>query len=217
MRGLIEKDIRLMLKKKQVIFIIIAVEILLMLRGMGTFGVSYFTMLAGILAAGTLSYDEFDNGFAFLFTLPIDRKIYIKEKYVLCAASCIVFWCASVALFYLRVLIGGEGMSFASQLPWLFITLPGMIMLTTTMLPFQLQFGSETGKIILFVICGGLGAIVMFVQKMFFSTEEDVIKLINFFTGLSMVTAILGFIAVCALIICVTYSCSVRIMSKKEL
>ena len=88
MRGLIEKDLRLMFKRKQILLVIVFVEIMLGISGSGNFAVVYFTLLGGIIAAGTLSYDEFDNGLEFLFTLPIDRKTYIRGKYVLCAAFC---------------------------------------------------------------------------------------------------------------------------------
>ena len=63
MSGLLEKDMRLLFKRKQIFAIIIVVELFLGMSGSGTFAVVYFTMLAGIIAAGTLSYDEFDNGF----------------------------------------------------------------------------------------------------------------------------------------------------------
>lgn len=40
------------------------------------------TMFGAMIAVGTLSYDETDNGLAFLMTLPVDRKTYVREKYL---------------------------------------------------------------------------------------------------------------------------------------
>lgn len=48
------------------------------------------TMFRAMIAVGTLSYDETDNGLAFLMTLPVDRKTYVREKYLfilICTAA----------------------------------------------------------------------------------------------------------------------------------
>ncbi len=217
MRGLIEKDIRLLFKRKQIIIVFILVEIFLGISGSGTFAVIYFTMLAGIFAAGTLSYDEFDNGLGFLFTLPIDRKTYIREKYVLCTACCAVAWIVSIALYVVCGVIGGQNIDLVASFPELLMILPSMVTLSTVILPLQLKFGSEKGKVALFVICGCLAAVFMFTKNMLFSTEENVIRMVNGLEGISMSVIILGIIVVCALVYFITYSCSVKIMSNKEL
>lgn len=46
-----------------------------------TFMVSYLIIMFSIFTLSTISYDSFDNGNAFLFTLPISRKGYVREKY----------------------------------------------------------------------------------------------------------------------------------------
>lgn len=40
----------------------------------------------------TISYDEFDNGNAFLFSMPITRKSYTVEKYAFGLIFGMVFW-----------------------------------------------------------------------------------------------------------------------------
>ena len=45
-----------------------------------------------IFAITTISYDEFDNGLAFLMTLPVTRKQYVAEKYLLGAGLTAVAW-----------------------------------------------------------------------------------------------------------------------------
>lgn len=39
-------------------------------------------MICSMFSLSTISYDEFDNGNAFLFSLPITRKGYVIEKYI---------------------------------------------------------------------------------------------------------------------------------------
>ena len=65
MRGLIEKDLRLTLARKQTILIFFVMALIMGASMDGSFLIAYLTMLATILAVGTISYDEFDNGFAF--------------------------------------------------------------------------------------------------------------------------------------------------------
>ena len=217
MRGLIEKDLRLLLKRKQTFIVIVIVEILLGISGSGVFAIVYFTMLAGIMAAGTLSYDEFDNGLGFLFTLPIDRKMYIRENYLLSTMFCAVAWAISVVLYAVIGTISGQNIDFIGMLPGFFLILPGMATFSTIILPLQLKFGSEKGKIALFVISGCLALAIIFVKNTFLSTEESVSALVNGLEGITIGTVILGIVAICVLIVFITYSFSVRIMANKEL
>ena len=82
MLGLIEKDLRLTLARKQTLIIFFIMALVMGLSMNGSFIIGYLTMLATIIAVGTISYDEFDNGFAFLMTLPFDRRTYVREKYL---------------------------------------------------------------------------------------------------------------------------------------
>ena len=90
MRGLLEKDIRLLLHSKQTFLCVIAITIILGVTQKNTFVLGYSTFLMAALLVSTLSYDEMDHGLAFLFTLPIDRKIYVREKYLLCIGGSII-------------------------------------------------------------------------------------------------------------------------------
>ena len=46
--------------------------------------VGYVTFIFTLFTVSTISYDEYDNGYPFLFTLPITRRQYVNEKYVVC-------------------------------------------------------------------------------------------------------------------------------------
>ena len=84
MRGLLQKDLCLLVQRSRILLVMIGVGILMGFSADGSFVIGYLTMLCAILAISTISYDEFDNGNAFLFTLPISRKSYVVEKYVFC-------------------------------------------------------------------------------------------------------------------------------------
>ena len=81
MKGLLIKDFRLL--KGQVYFLLIVTGcvIVFMINGSEAFGVAYVCSMVALLSLTTVSYDEYENGCAFLFTLPITKKDYVKEKY----------------------------------------------------------------------------------------------------------------------------------------
>ena len=55
-----------------------------------TFAVVFITVMCTMFTVSTLSYDEYENGMAYLFTLPISRNTYVLEKYVFALVNSIV-------------------------------------------------------------------------------------------------------------------------------
>ncbi len=92
MRGLLEKDIRLLMHSKQTFVCFIALAVVLGVAQKSTLMLGYLTFFISAILVSTLSYDEMDHGFAFLFTLPINRKIYVREKYVFCMGGAVIVW-----------------------------------------------------------------------------------------------------------------------------
>lgn len=90
---------------------------------------------------------------------------YIREKYVLCVAACAVAWCISIVLYIVSGITGGQNINFIAQFPEFVMIFPGMSMLATIIIPLQLKYGSEKGKIALFVICGCLAAVLVFAKN----------------------------------------------------
>ena len=68
MKGLLIKDFRLL--KGQVYFLLIVTGcvIVFMINGSEAFGVAYVCSMVALLSLTTVSYDEYENGSAFLFT-----------------------------------------------------------------------------------------------------------------------------------------------------
>ena len=96
-RGLLEKDFRLFRYQGGKFFLVIAiVGLFLSLAGnMGTNFVSiYITSVMAIYSGSTISYDEAEHGYNYLFSLPINRKVYVQEKYIFSFILTVVGWCA---------------------------------------------------------------------------------------------------------------------------
>ena len=84
MKGLMIKDLKLMKAQKNFFLLILAVAVGMILFSEDvTFGLGFLTFVVSLFTLSTISYDEFDNGNAFLFSLPITRQTYVFEKYSL--------------------------------------------------------------------------------------------------------------------------------------
>ncbi|MCR5596112.1 MAG: ABC-2 transporter permease [Lachnospiraceae bacterium] len=216
MLGLIEKDIRLTLARKQTLLIFLVLALVMGLSMDGSFVIGYLTMLATIVAVGTISYDEFDNGFAFLMTLPFDRKTYVKEKYLFSFLSAAGAWCFGVVLYCLGSAIRHQTVMFADELPILLALLPVLFLLATVMIPLQLKYGSEKSRIVLFIIFGIIAVLIYGINKIFDGSDimSGAVKTLD---GISPIVVLVSIVAVCLLFTCASYLCSVRIMDKKEI
>ena len=84
MKGLLVKDFKLMKGQKNFFLIIAAIAASTAFFSDDTsFFMGFLPFILSMFALSTISYDEFDNGNAFLFTLPISRTGYTIEKYCL--------------------------------------------------------------------------------------------------------------------------------------
>lgn len=105
MKGLLLKDIGLLKNMKVMIAIyFILGAIFSFTNTQFILGTCYVATFSGMLGIGTLSYDEYDNGNAYLLTLPITRKEYVLEKYILTfscilgGVCCITLWVCIVSM-----------------------------------------------------------------------------------------------------------------------
>ena len=84
MKGLFVKDLKLMMLQKNFLLLILAIVIGMMIFTDDViFPLSFLSFIVSLFTVSTISYDDFDNGNAFLFTLPITRNHYVSEKYFL--------------------------------------------------------------------------------------------------------------------------------------
>ena len=114
MKGLLIKDFRLLKNQKNFFILVFVMAVFLTITGgdessPATFVLPYVGFVCSFFVLSTISYDEYDNGNAFLFTLPFDRKIYALEKYIFG----IVTGGAGLLLILAFILIYTDGMAGA--------------------------------------------------------------------------------------------------------
>lgn len=216
MKGLLIKDLRLMKMQKNFFILIIVIGIGLVLAGNEiSFTLGFLSFVISLFSISTISYDEFDNGYPFLFTLPISRSLYVKEKYVLSLilglGSLILATviCAIITLFK-------NNIPLFDLLMMALMILPYIILVQAIMIPFQLKFGAERGRI---AIIGVLGAIILLGILIFQGLK---ILKINFAVIVEQISVldirVLGFILVilAVVILFISLIISIKIMKQKE-
>lgn len=216
MLGLIEKDLRLALTRRQILAFFFIAAMLMGISVDASFLISYLTMFATIVAVGTISYDESDNGFAFLMTLPFDRKTYVREKYLFSLLLAATAWCLGVALYCIGSLIRHGAINPASKLPMLLSLLPVLYLATAIMIPLLLNFGSEKSRIVFYSIFGAI-AVLLIASKRFSGGSDNILaRLAKILDGMPPTLVLVILTAICVLAACISYIWSIQIMSKKE-
>ena len=83
MKGLLIKDLKLMKnngKNLLLVFLIIGTMMGIMTKELYA-AVGYVTFIFTLFTVNTISYDENEHGYTYLFSLPVNKKIYVREKY----------------------------------------------------------------------------------------------------------------------------------------
>lgn len=216
MRGLLEKDFRLTLTRKQTLLIFFVMAIIMSMSMDGSFLIGYLTMLASIVALGTISYDEFENGFPFLMTLPFDRKTYVREKYVFCFLMAAAAWCVGAVMYCVTSMIRHNVANPVSELSMLITILPVMYVSVSILIPLQLKYGQEKSRTVLFIIFGIIAVIIFGANSLFKGKANPFASLASDLSSMPRATVVLAITAICALAVFISYLFSTRVMENKE-
>ena len=215
MKGLLIKDLRILMRQKTTFLIIVLLGIFLSANGGNiSFSLGYMMMVSATLAISTLGYDSFENGMSFLLTLPINKKIYVLEKYIL---SVLV----GLAIGILGILLNMAGGLFGAQTPWNEFVAAAVVSLAAAMLmlayyiPVYVKYGPEKSRVALLIlvgVCLAGGYLAMKVEPVhqFLSHVLEVLESMK----LGQIIAVS--VVIWALIMVVSIAISIRILEKKE-
>lgn len=220
MKGLLVKDIKLMANQKVYLLLAFFLPFLYLIvlnDGDTSFIISYFTVLATMVGIGTIYYDAYDNGEAFLFTLPISRKGYVREKYVLTMLILAATLIIMAALAWLSVVIRHIDYDASEFLAEVGAAVCLVALMSAMIIPVNLKFGVEKSK---YVTILGMGALVLVVFALImwegiYPIMEALEKYENLMRQ-SPVKGMAAMLAVSATVLAMSYALSVRVMEKKE-
>ena len=136
--------------------------VILNLAGSGSvsFAIGYFTFVTAIFAITTISYDEFDNGLAFLMTLPVTRKQYVAEKYLLGAGLTAAAWGIEAITGVICKGVAELQGCLSEKIIGTLIYIPLALLMLSVSLPLVIHFGAEKGRYIAMVMWAIIIAVV---------------------------------------------------------
>lgn len=202
--------------QKNFFFVIVVISV-----GMAAFSedlsfmMSFLPFVLSLFTLSTISYDEFDNGNAFLFTLPVSRAGYTIEKYCLALLLGGGAWVLSVLLAMGDVILR-ETASLSETVMMAAMMLPPLIVIQAVMIPFQLKFGGEKGRIALIGVFGLLSVIGIAAVKAARMFGIDIEDMLGILSAASMGTIVAALMVIAVILLLISVKISISIMKNKE-
>ena len=218
-RGLLEKDFRLILRQGGNLFMVLAlVAIFFTIMGKtgATFIAVYIPSVMAMYSGNTISYDENGHGYTYLFSLPVNKEMYVREKYIFSFIMTVCGWCMGVICAGIAALINLEEVLNLEMLAMEVITFFVVQAVAGIMIAIRLRFEGEKGRIVLpiailiiFAICYTTGSIL----KTNLELKESILNVIG---GTGDLEIAIALIVLSLLVWYASYRYSMRVMRKKE-
>ena len=215
MLGLLIKDLQLIKKQGSIIAFMVILGIILLMNSDSYFFMyeTYCVVFGGMLVLNTISYDSFDNGYAYLFTLPVTPRLYVAEKYLLAilgsGAGCVL--ASGMAV----IMQGNEGLwerLGASLGAWI-----GILCAMAFMLPLNLKYGTEKSRILTIVWIVVLAAFMGLYKEFKDGVPLQAEQLLQTLKKLGSIGLLLAGGILTAVVFLLSMAVSTCIMQKKEL
>ena len=216
MKALFIQDLRYMLTQKSFLVLIALVGIVLALTQNDNyiFVIGYLGFMGMITGMMSVTMDDQSNGLTFLFSLPIDRRVYVREKYIFIVLMGVSFSIFATALCLLFRMFAEYKAPLDEILATSLGTLFVMLLFVCFMLPLQLKLGAERARLASFIAIGFFFVAVLLAGLVI--NFADALPFIQAFLSLSPV-ALVG-IGAAFLIVClrISYSASLRVILRRE-
>lgn len=216
MKALFIQDIRYMLTQKSFLALIALVGVVLAMSQNDNyiFVIGYLGFMGMITGMMSITMDDQNHGLTFLFSLPIDRRVYVREKYLFIIFMGLSFGICATALCLLFRMFADYKAPIEEILATGVGTLIVMLLFVCFMLPLQLRFGAERARLASFIAIGLFFAAVLLAGLVV--NFADALPFIQAFLSLS--PAALAGIGLAVLIIClrISYSASLHIILRRE-
>ena len=218
-RGLLEKDFRLFFRQGGNLFLVLVfVALFFILTGKtaAAFIAMYIPSVLAIYSGNTISYDENGHGYTYLFSLPVNKKIYVREKYIFSFIMTACGWCIGMICAGIMVLINPEEVFDLEMLAMELITFFVFQAIAGIMIAIRIRFEGEKGRIVLpiailiiFAICYTIGSFL----KANLELKESILNVIG---GTGDLEIAIALIVLSLLVWFISYIYSMRVMKKKE-
>lgn len=214
-KGLMVKDFQLMRSQMKFYFIVMMLWGVVMASSLNmVFFAGYNALICSFLLVSTFSYDALENGYAYLFTLPVSRRDYIYEKYMFGFLLTTVPFLLVSAVCWAVLVIRDSGMHFGVYCLSVSTALPMAYLMLALEIPLQIKFGQEKSRIVSMLLIGGMSAAMGLIG--FLSESVGVAEVLSGIAGFGIGGVAVLVAAVVVVLLMVSYRISCRIMEKKE-
>lgn len=128
--------------------------------------VGYVTFIFTLFTVSTISYDEYDNGYPFLFTLPITRRQYVNEKYVFVLIMTAISFLVGIISVVVQFFLLTPKESLTELILMYGVYTITVLILNDIMIPLILRFESEKGRLVIPIVFGGAMVIALIAAKL---------------------------------------------------
>lgn len=179
------------------------------------FGI-YITVTMAIYVANMLAYDEMDHGFQYLFSLPVTKKDYVREKYIFSISLDAAVWLLGLTITTVVSMIGNYGTDLKKLVMIMSWGMMAGVVLIALNIPVRLKFDGEKGRLMIPVIALLLGGAGMLAGKVCGSLGVNPTEIFQKLDALSEGQLLGGGILFGVICLAISYVCSLRVLEKKE-
>lgn len=216
MKGLIIKDLCVIKNQMKSLLLVLALFIFLLIANKDvTFVLFLIPFYMIMILITTFSYDEFNKWECYCNSLPLSRKEIVKAKYILFnASSLILIMLGILASFIIPNFI--ENITFESIFASIIGVAFGICLVISLLIPFYYKFGSQKGRIMLFLTIAILALLIGAITSLDIFNNIELMNLINNLNNLSLGMFALLLIIVTVILMTISYYISIKIYSNKE-
>lgn len=218
MKGLYVKDLHLLAKQK--LFFLATIFLTVMnAYNLQTLVLVPLFMIFFVLSIifTTITLDEMNHGFTFLFTMPVSRKKYVLEKYSLSYIATIAAILLSVLVLMIMNTMQGRTIDLKSLLLVLASVFIAGSFYISLILPFYFKFGEGKSRMIIMVVMAIIFFFVFLGKGLFERLGIDIVALLHRISEIPL--GFLFTISTIAAIIAggISFVFSFKFIEKKEL
>lgn len=216
MKGLIIKDLCVLKNQMKTLLLVLAFFIIFsIINEDATFILFLVPFYMIMILITTFNYDEFNKWDSYCNSLPLSRKEIVKSKYILFnATSLIVLILGIIASLIIPNFI--ENITFESIFASIIGVAFGICLVISLLIPFYYKFGSQKGRIMLFLCIVILALLIGAITSLDIFNNIELMNLINNLNNLSLGMFALLLIIVTVIIMTISYYISIKIYSNKE-
>lgn len=218
MKGLWTKDIKLISsQQKSLLAIWLIAAAILITTDQISFAITYTSIITSMIGVSTITYDAFDNGNVFLFTLPFTRKEYAMEKYLFTLFLGAIAAIGGILLVIVVMMAKGTFSVNAEEIMiTVLINIPILLIFQAIFLPFQLKYEGEKGRIAVLATIGAVIFIVIFLFRMFEMAGVELLDIMLNHMYLKNITLWVSTYIISIAVWLLSLKISERIILKKE-